>query len=195
MAIAVLRRILSSVRSTIREWLRIPARGARVDPAAFPEDEYPVFCQRCGYELRGVSEGRCSECGQEFERGALLIEQYVRQNPPRTNARYRYSRWVNWTSNVLLAPAFAVMLVFSVLGYVNERFRDASVDFLVKHQREASLGLIVASRLMMLGLVGVALQIVSVWLLFSALPSRAKQKAVRDVWWAAHRSERQGRQR
>lgn len=195
MAIAVLRRILSSVRSTIRAWLRIPARGARVDSAAFPEDEYPVFCQRCGYELRGVAEGRCSECGQEFERGALLIEQYVRQTPPRTNARYRYSRWVNWLANILIAPMFVAQIGMFVLSFVMERFRDASFDFWMRHQREVSLGLIVAIRLMMLGVVGCALKIASVLLLAAALPSRAKRKAVRDVWWAAHRRERQSRQR
>jgi hypothetical protein len=28
--------------------------------------EYPPFCRKCGYSLRGLPEARCPECGTEF---------------------------------------------------------------------------------------------------------------------------------
>jgi hypothetical protein len=31
----------------------------------------PVLCPRCGYDLRGTTADRCSECGQEIDRAAL----------------------------------------------------------------------------------------------------------------------------
>jgi hypothetical protein len=54
----------------------IPAE-ARVDPDKFPEDEFPLFCPACNYELRGLPEPLCPECGRPFDRGRLLVEQYV----------------------------------------------------------------------------------------------------------------------
>ena len=55
---------------------RIP-RDARVDPTMFSEEEFPVCCNKCGYLLRGLPDGRCPECGDTFERGRLLVQQYV----------------------------------------------------------------------------------------------------------------------
>lgn len=52
-------------------------KDARVDPAQFPEDQFPVHCVKCGYWLRGLPDGRCPECGEPFERGRLLVRQYV----------------------------------------------------------------------------------------------------------------------
>lgn len=49
----------------------------KVDPSAFSEDEFPVVCPKCEYLLRGLPDGRCPECGRPFERGRLLVEQYV----------------------------------------------------------------------------------------------------------------------
>lgn len=67
-------------------WLNRPLFGtrvispdARVDPAGFPEDEFPVECPKCSYLLRGLSDARCPECGEPFDRGRLIVEQYVRQ--------------------------------------------------------------------------------------------------------------------
>ena len=56
---------------------RIIPPEARVDPSLFPEEEFPVLCSKCNYLLRGLPESRCSECGREFDRGRLLVEQYV----------------------------------------------------------------------------------------------------------------------
>lgn len=52
-------------------------RGATVDPTLFPEDDYPVYCTKCGYSLRGLSDGKCPECGTQFERGQLLVWTYA----------------------------------------------------------------------------------------------------------------------
>lgn len=54
----------------------IPREG-RVDPTPFPEDEFPVYCPKCDYSLRGLPDGNCPECGKAFERGRLLVIQYV----------------------------------------------------------------------------------------------------------------------
>lgn len=50
---------------------------ARVDPDEFPEKEFPLYCPECDYLLRGLPEARCPECGHPFDRGRLLVEQYV----------------------------------------------------------------------------------------------------------------------
>lgn len=49
----------------------------RVDPSRFSEDEFPVSCPQCEYELRGLSGECCPECGRPFDRGRLLVEQYL----------------------------------------------------------------------------------------------------------------------
>lgn len=51
--------------------------GARVDPSAFSDDEFPVWCPECDYLLRGLLSNRCPECGHGFDRGRLLVSQYV----------------------------------------------------------------------------------------------------------------------
>lgn len=54
----------------------IPA-DTRVDPSLFPEDEFPLVCPKCNYSLRGLPDNICPECGSQFDRGRLLVEQYV----------------------------------------------------------------------------------------------------------------------
>lgn len=54
----------------------LPRKG-RVNPDLFPENDYPTWCLKCGYLLRGLKENRCPECGQEFDRGHLLVKEYV----------------------------------------------------------------------------------------------------------------------
>ena len=56
---------------------KVVSPETQVDPARFSEDEYPVFCRKCDYALRGLPDGRCPECGTEFQRGRLLVEQYI----------------------------------------------------------------------------------------------------------------------
>lgn len=50
---------------------------ARVDPDCFPEKDFPLFCPVCDYMLRGLPTERCPECGTPFDRGRLLVQQYV----------------------------------------------------------------------------------------------------------------------
>jgi hypothetical protein len=75
-----IRRILVAVWSWLHRPLfgtRVIPRDATVDPTLFPEEEYPVYCPKCGYLLRGLPDGKCPECGTEFARGRLLVRQYV----------------------------------------------------------------------------------------------------------------------
>jgi hypothetical protein len=76
--------VIRRPRDKFIHWLFVERVGgkvisaeAQVDPARFSEDEYPVFCRKCDYPLRGLPDGRCPECGTEFQRGRLLVEQYV----------------------------------------------------------------------------------------------------------------------
>lgn len=68
---------------------------ARADPARFPDEQFPLFCPACDYSLRGLEQGRCPECGREFERGRLLVEQYVVERGWRRWGRTR--RYAKWT--------------------------------------------------------------------------------------------------
>lgn len=60
---------------------------ASVDPGKFSEVEFPIFCPNCNYRLQGLSENRCPECGREFDRGRLLVQQYVVERGKRTQVR------------------------------------------------------------------------------------------------------------
>ncbi len=80
--------------------LEVIPRGTRVDPADFPEDEYPVRCLKCGYDLHGLADGRCPECGEAFERGMLLVETYARRRKPK---RGRVRRATYWLGIVIVA--------------------------------------------------------------------------------------------
>lgn len=74
------RAALTAVASILRKPLFgmiLIRRNSTVDPTLFPEDDYPVFCTKCGYCLRGLSDGKCPECGTTFARGQLLVRTYV----------------------------------------------------------------------------------------------------------------------
>ena len=89
---------------------RIP-RGTQVDPALFPEDEYPVQCLNCGYDLRGLPDGRCPECGTEFVRGHLLVELYARRRLPRGNKCRRIAKSLFIAGITIWLAGAAVFLV------------------------------------------------------------------------------------
>ena len=84
-------------------WLNKPLFGtkvippdARVDPARFPEDEFPLYCPKCDYLLRGLAEDRCPECGKSFDRGRLLVVNYVQDPFRRTWRHTRIGRALLW---------------------------------------------------------------------------------------------------
>jgi hypothetical protein len=58
-----------------------------VDPGRLAEAEFPVICPQCAYLLRGLPDGSCPECGRPFERGRLLVQQYVHEFGSRAWAR------------------------------------------------------------------------------------------------------------
>lgn len=92
---------------------RVSRCDAWVEPSSFPEEEYPVYCGKCGYLLRGLPGGKCPECGEVFERGRLLVCQYVFEWPA---ARWMHStagKWFSW----LLTIGVAVPLL-GVLGFL-----------------------------------------------------------------------------
>lgn len=89
---------------------------ARVSPEAFSEDEFPVFCPACDYPLRGLAGERCPECGRGFERGRLLVEQYVIEQ----GKRYwkRTSRYAFWSCFI----GCGLMVLLAVCGWVIQTF-------------------------------------------------------------------------
>lgn len=90
---------------------------ARVDPAHFPENEYPLFCPTCDYMLRGLPTERCPECGHTFDRGRLLVEQYVLEQGKRL-----------WKQTGKYAQALLVMgFLLSVVPLVLARVASALV--------------------------------------------------------------------
>lgn len=103
---------------------RVIPPGARVDPALFAEDEFPVHCPKCDYLLRGLPDGRCPECGTEFERGRLLVEQYVT----------RPLEWHRRTSRSRRVLVLGVVAGFTLMG-VSAYVAPLVMPFLV---REAS---------------------------------------------------------
>lgn len=104
-------RLMRQALGPIARSLGVIPRGTQVDPACFPDDEYPVYCLQCGYALRGLPDGRCPECGNEFARGHLLVEQYARFRRPKTDRYRRITR-------SLLVFSFTVQLV-TTLGMLS----------------------------------------------------------------------------
>ncbi len=91
---------------------RIPP-NARVDAADFSEAEFPVHCPECGYLLAGVPEPRCPECGRPFDRGRLLVEQYVLARSPQQPGTCR-----GWLAVLFGAKGLIVAVgVFTLLAW------------------------------------------------------------------------------
>ncbi|MCC6359234.1 MAG: hypothetical protein IT450_10850 [Phycisphaerales bacterium] len=97
-------------------------KGTALDPAQFPENDYPVHCLECGYALQGLPDGRCPECGHAFVRGELIVEIYARVVRPRRDTRRRLS-WtlcvIGWVSLVLFASTSIV------LGWIGKLYFDS----------------------------------------------------------------------
>ena len=50
-------------------------RDARLNLGLLPEDQFPLYCDKCGYLLRGLPGDRCPECGTDFARHRLMLKQ------------------------------------------------------------------------------------------------------------------------
>jgi hypothetical protein len=94
---------------------------ARVDPAQFPEEKYPLSCPKCDYLLRGLPQDRCPECGSEYERGRLLVQQYVIEGGKRITQRSR--RFANRALIIgflfFFAPMALITLLASLMLYMS----------------------------------------------------------------------------
>lgn len=89
---------------------RVVPPDARADCLQLSEEEFPVFCTKCDYQLRGLPDGNCPECGKPFERARLLVEQYVREWGGSVRRKTILGRVAHW--------GFVVFLVCSALGLV-----------------------------------------------------------------------------
>ncbi len=89
-------RILKTLSSVFKKPLfgtTVIPHDATVDPAQFPEDEYPAHCTKCQYCLNGLPDGKCPECGTDFVRGALLVKLY---GSIVNDVRWRYPTAYKW---------------------------------------------------------------------------------------------------
>jgi len=73
---------------------RVIPRDARLDLETLAEADFPIYCEKCGYLLRGLPEERCPECGSVFDRRKLLLKQYVHDWFGYTARSSRVGRWV-----------------------------------------------------------------------------------------------------
>lgn len=154
--------------------LTIPPE-TRVDPSPFTEDEFPVYCPKCGYLLRGLPDGRCPECGREFDHGRLLVEQYVRE--PGKHSHPMTARWAVRTylaGSVLLACGG---ILLGLIGWLEQQVTGfGSIGGSGGWPRACGFTLVVAS------LVGLLLLMVSAGLgVRLAVISRRKRKRVLDA--------------
>jgi hypothetical protein len=98
---------------------RVVPRDARLNLNLLPEEEFPIVCEKCGYLLRGLPECRCPECGTDFDRGALLLRQYVHKwfdGMTRTTATGRVIRWLCWTGVALVVLNLTGLLAVGLGG-------------------------------------------------------------------------------
>lgn len=144
---------------------------ARVDPNAFPERDFPLNCPDCGCHLSVSPQDRCPECGFEYERGRLLVRQYVIEGGQRLSKRT--SCYAKWTAicGLLLGLVFPVLSVIGAFFLGPRLISMAATDLVV-----------VAMRILMCAMIGgCVLVFVSFGLhLRLMFVSRRKCKAVFD---------------
>jgi len=166
-------RLVREAVKRIARWLGVIPRGTQVDPACFPEDEYPVLCLQCGYTLRGLPDGRCPECGAGFIRGHLLVEQYVRLRRPKTD---RYRRLVKRLLVIALPVHGTINLAMFGLWLAVTVAPEWSMDVLFAHDLGPWLRGAFA-----IAVVSTVALIAATILEIGTLPPADKRKAVRAV--------------
>ena len=88
---------------------RIIPPSARANPAQFSEAEFPIVCPKCDYLLRGLTVPRCPECGRDFDRGRLLIEQYVIEGGlRRKGGGSKFAKWCMYFTAIVIFAMFGV---------------------------------------------------------------------------------------
>lgn len=144
-----------------------------VDLPELSEAEYPVFCARCGYELRGLPDSRCPECGETFNRTRLLVDQYVRCRRPRTDVRHRVGRWLDTAAwALLLTPPVALWILGTITLRWSSRFPWLySTDWVLRIVR-AAIGL---------QILGAVCMVVAIVLVYATIPPRSKRRAVQTA--------------
>lgn len=99
---------------------RVIAQDARADVSRLSEDEFPIWCPKCDYLLRGLPDGRCPECGTEFERGRLLVQQYVHQWSETLRRRTTSGKWAvrtAWVGLTVIAVGYLGIIIMAQFGY------------------------------------------------------------------------------
>ncbi len=97
---------------------RIIPPNTRANPAQFSEAEFPIVCPKCDYLLRGLTVPRCPECGRDFDRGRLLVEQYVIEGG--LGRKGRVSQFAKWCMYFTVFVLF--VLPFLILFLLPPRF-------------------------------------------------------------------------
>lgn len=165
-------------------WITHPAgvseRVKCVDPAQFPEREFPVRCMRCAYLLQGLDEARCPECGDPFDRGILLVEQYIRDRLPQCDSGRRVARRIMMVAAIItFVPLIAVgaLLWLATSVAANSGGRMQIID--------RAIAVIMVGKLM--PPVGCILYCSAIFLELRSLPPRRKRQAVRNAWITANK--------
>ena len=106
---------------------RIIPPNARANPAQLSESEFPIVCPKCDYLLHGLTVPRCPECGRDFDRGRLLVEQYVLEGG--LGRKGRVSQFAKWCMNFTVFALF--VLPFLMLFLLPRRFSQGDAGGLI----------------------------------------------------------------
>ncbi len=133
---------------------RVIPIDATVESAEFPEDEFPTWCERCGYLLRGIADGNCPECGTPFARGRLLVTQYVIRFGRASWKGSPAAKWA-WALFVIGATMYAIPAVAAILLILFVKMQQPpqvwlTVDFMVKVMGTAHRFLLLTGLLLIL---------------------------------------------
>ncbi len=106
---------------------RVVPPEARVNPTRFSEVEFPIVCPQCDYLLRGLTTPRCPECGRDFDRGRLLVEQYLIEGGLRTRGKgNKFAKWCRYITVIIIFGVFGAGLSLSLLSLLLPSLSPAS---------------------------------------------------------------------